>query len=156
MNTILSIDRDIKTLEVTSSAFKNGNSIPKKYTCDGYNVNPPLLIEKIPESAKSLVVIVEDPDAPVRAWTHWLVWNIIPIKHIKENSAPGKQGTTDFRLQKYSGPCPPSGTHHYHFKVYALDDLLNLNQSATKHDLEKVMASHIISFGELIGTYQRL
>jgi Raf kinase inhibitor-like YbhB/YbcL family protein len=147
---------DIKTLTVTSDAFKDRTYIPTKYTYDGENINPPLKIENIPHEAKSLVLIVEDVDAPEKTWVHWLVWNITPSGKIKENTVPGIEGISDFRHHHYSGPCPPVGTHHYYFKIYALDDLLNLNTTITKPDLEKAMSTHIIGYGQLVGTYKRV
>lgn len=155
MSINLSIVEDIKALQVVCSEFSAGDIIPKKYTCDGENINPPLVINKIPEEAKSLVLIVDDPDAPIRPWTHWVVWNISPKKKIKEKSIPGIEGTTDFRIHSYSGPCPPFGIHHYHFKIYALDTLLDLSKDATKIEVEKKMSPHIVAFGELIGIYKR-
>lgn len=155
MISAIQIKEDIKTLDISSSAFVHKNYIPKKYTCDGENVNPSLSIKNLPNKTKSLVIIVDDPDASVRTWTHWLVWNVPPTHKIKENSKPGTEGVTDFREQKYNGPCPPSGLHHYHFKIYALDSLLYLNHKATKHDVEKEMSSHILAFGEIVGLYTR-
>lgn len=155
MSTAPLIKEEIKTLIVSSPAFMHRGFIPEKYTCDGENINPPLIIEKIPESAKSLVLIVDDPDAPVRVWTHWLVWNIMPAKTIKEKSIPGVQGMTDFRSQRYKGPCPPKGLHQYHFRVYALDALLDLKPGASRHEVEKEMSSHVIAYGELTGMYER-
>jgi Raf kinase inhibitor-like YbhB/YbcL family protein len=146
---------EIKTMIITSEAFKDHESIPKKYTGDGQNINPPLKLKNVPIETKSLVLIVEDPDAPIRTWVHWIVWNIPPTVKIKENSIPGTEGINDFREHHYVGPCPPSGTHHYHYKIYALDDLLYINDNATKEKAEKIMSSHIIAFGELTGTYSR-
>lgn len=146
---------DIKTLYITSMAFESQTYIPVEYTCDGKNINPPITVKNIPEETKSLVLIVEDPDAPTKNWVHWVVWNIPPSGKIKENSIPGTEGINDFGKHHYGGPCPPSGTHHYHFKIYALDDLLNLDSGATKQEVEKAMSSHIIAFGELVGIYRR-
>ena len=146
---------DYKQLDISSSAFSAQGMIPAKYTCDGENVNPPLDIEHIPEEAKCLVLIVDDPDAPVNTCVHWLVWNIPVTHHIKENKAHGTEGLNDFQQQHYSGPCPPSGTHRYFFKVYALDALLDLPANTKKAELEKAMSLHIIGFGELIGLYTR-
>lgn len=146
---------DYIQLKVTSSAFENEKMIPVRYTCDGQNLNPPLDIEHIPELSKSLVLIVEDPDAPVRAWVHWLVWNIPVTHHLKENNVHGIEGFNDFLQNHYGGPCPPHGTHRYFFKVYALDSLLNLKTGAKRNELEKIMSEHIIGFGELIGLYKR-
>lgn len=149
------LSKDIKALEITSDAFENQTSVPVKYTCDGENINPPLSIKNIPNEAKSLVVIIDDPDAPIRAWVHWIMWNIPVSRKIKENSAPGIEGWNDFRNQNYGGPCPISGTHKYFFKVYALNELLDLNPAATKTELEKAMNPYIIAFGELVGLYKR-
>lgn len=146
---------DYKQLDISSSAFSAQGMIPAKYTCDGENVNPPLDIEHIPEEAKCLALIVDDPDAPVNTWVHWLVWNIPVTHHIKENKVHGTEGLNDFQQQHYSGPCPPSGTHRYFFKVYALDALLDLPANTKKAELEKAMSLHIIGFGELIGLYTR-
>ena len=146
------------SLKVTSSAFSDGGKIPKKYTCDDSNVNPLLRIENIPNTVKSLALIVDDPDAPGRTWTHWLVWNIDPkTTEIGENSAPQNavQGTSDFGNARYGGPCPPSGTHRYYFRAYALDNVLSLPGSATRSAVEKAMAGHIIAKGTLMGTYSR-
>lgn len=146
-------------MKISSSAFLNNQEIPKKYTCDGEDVNPPLIIEEIPKNAKSLVLIVDDPDAPVGTWVHWVVFNINPkIKEIKENSVPKEAilGRNDFGKLEYGGPCPPAGTHRYFFKVYALDKVLNLGQGATKMELEKEMRDHILDWGELVGLYKRL
>lgn len=146
---------DYKQMDVSSSAFSAQGVIPTKYTCDGENVSPPLQIDHIPEEAKCLALIVDDPDAPVNTWVHWLVWNIPVTHHIKENEVHGTEGINDFQQQHYGGPCPPSGMHRYFFKVYALDALLELPGSTKKAELEKAMSSHIIGFGELIGLYTR-
>lgn len=146
---------DYKQLKVSSKAFQIEELIPLKYTCDGSNINPPLDIEHIPEEAKSLVLIVDDPDAPINTWVHWIIWNIPVTHHIKENQVHGIEGINDFQQHHYGGPCPPSGTHRYFFKVYALDELLNLPTTTNKFQLEKAMSDHIIAFGELIGLYKR-
>jgi Raf kinase inhibitor-like YbhB/YbcL family protein len=145
-------------LNIYSPAFKNNSHIPAKYTCDGQDLNPPLLIENVPSGAKSLALIVDDPDAPVGTWVHWVVWNIPPgSKEIKENSVPqdARQGINDFGKHNYGGPCPPPGTHRYFFKLYALDTLLNLGANSTKADLENAMAGHIIEQAQIIGLYKR-
>ena len=144
-----------KLLKITSAAFKENGAIPVKYSCDGVNVSPPLDIEHIPEEAKSLAVIVDDPDAPAGTWVHWVMWNIPITHHIKENEAHGMQGTNDYSKNIYCGPCPPGGTHRYFFKVYALDNTLDLPDSATKNHLENAMGGHILAFGELIGLDSR-
>lgn len=146
---------DYKPLKVSSTAFENDGMIPVEYTCDGSNINPPLDIDHIPEEAKCLVLIVDDPDAPVGTWVHWVVWNIPVTHHIKEDQVHGIEGMNDFQQPAYCGPCPPSGTHRYFFKVYALDALLTLPANTRKAQLEKEMSEHIIAFGELVGLYTR-
>jgi Raf kinase inhibitor-like YbhB/YbcL family protein len=146
---------DYKLLTVSSSAFKDNEFIPIDYTCDGKNISPPLEIGHIPEKAKCLALIVDDPDAPGSTWVHWVVWNIPVTHHIRENEIHGTEGINDFKKHHYGGPCPPSGTHRYFFKVYALDSLLDLPDSAGKQQLEKAMSGSIIAFGELIGLYKR-
>lgn len=145
----------VKNLVVKSPAFENNNRIPTKYTCDGDNVNPPLTIEGAPEETKSLVLILDDPDAAAGTWNHWLVWNIPPTHKIKEDMVPGTQGVNTAGKRDYGGPCPPSGTHRYFFKVYALDTELNSNPNSQKEDIEKAMQSHILAQGELLGLYRR-
>ena len=142
-------------LVVTSPAFIHNGHIPLKYTCDGLDVNPPLLIQGIPEKARCLVLIVDDPDAPIGTWVHWVVWNIPLRRRIDENSVPGVQGLNDFRKHSYGGPCPPSGTHRYFFKVYALDAKLDLSINHGKRDVEMAMKGHILSQGQLIGLFSR-
>jgi len=145
-------------MKLSSPAFENNQTIPSKYTCDGEDISPSLEISETPEGAKSLVLIIDDPDAPMGTWDHWIVWNITPlISSIEENSIPegAVQGTNSFGKQPYGGPCPPSGVHHYRFKLYALDTRLELNPSSTKKDVEKAMEDHILDQAELIGLYQR-
>lgn len=143
-------------LKITSSVFEHNKNIPSKYTCDGENINPPLTITGIPGAAQSLVLICDDPDAPSKTWVHWVVWNIpITMKEIAKHSVPGIEGITDFGSKGYGGPCPPSGTHRYFFKIYALDTTLNLPANSTKKDVEKAMKGHIIEQAELIGLYKR-
>lgn len=146
---------EYKPLYISSSAFESNQAIPVKYTCEGKDLNPPIDIDGIPEKAHCLALIVDDPDAPGKTWVHWVVWNIPITHHIKENSVPGEQGWTDFGRNTWGGPCPPSGTHRYFFKVYALGTLLELSSKATKKDLEKAMGEHILAYGELVGVYKR-
>lgn len=152
-----------KTMELTGDAFKNNDMIPRKYTCDGENISPPLKLNKIPEKTSSLALIVDDPDAPVGTFVHWVMYNI-PANTTKFNEGiPDReelpdgsiQGKNDFGKIGYGGPCPPGGTHRYFFKLYALDDNLNLSPGATKQQLEKTMNGHIIEMTELIGLYKR-
>lgn len=145
----------MEKLTITSSVFKNKGVIPAKYTCDGEDVNPPLSVEGIPEETESLVLIVDDPDAPMGTWDHWVVWDIPPTKKIEENSVPGTEGLNDFGKHSYGGPCPPSGTHRYFFKVYALDTKLDLPSNSRKRNVEKAMEGHILTKGEIIGLYSR-
>lgn len=146
---------DYKLLKISSAVFKADGMIPPQFTCDGENVNPPLDIKDIPEEAKCLALIVDDPDAPGGTWAHWIVWNIPVTHHIKENHIQGIEGRNDFHKNKYGGPCPPSGIHRYFFKVYALDALLDLPLNSDKAKLERTMSEHIIGFGELIGLYKK-
>jgi hypothetical protein len=146
---------EYKPLSITSSAFKTMKPIPSRYTCEGEDINPPIDIGGIPEKAHSLVLIVDDPDASGKTWVHWIMWNIPITHHIKENSVPGEQGWNDFKRITWGGPCPPSGTHRYFFKVYALDSLLDLRSNATKKELEQAMGDHILAYGELVGLYQK-
>ena len=147
--------RAVSTLTISSPAFVPMGLIPEKYTCDGANVNPPLDIANIPAAAKCLVLIVDDPDAPAGTWDHWIVWNIPPNGQITENTVPGIEGMNDFGKHRYGGPCPPGGVHRYYFKVYALDQLLNLPVTTRKTGLEKAMEGHILAKGELVGKYRR-
>lgn len=145
-----------KVINLSSSAFGNNELIPAKYTCDGLNVSPPLQIGGIPPEAKSLALIVDDPDAPRGTWVHWVIWNIpVTIDQINENEAPGVQGMNDFHRNEYGGPCPPSGTHRYFFKLYALDKILDAPAGTPKLQLGKYIDDHIIGYGELIGLYKR-
>ena len=115
----------MKELVVKSPAFEANKQLPKKYCCDGQEINPPLKIDGVPEEAKTLVLIVDDPDAPSGTFDHWVVWNIpASMANIGENTVPGMEGLNSARAQGYMGPCPPSGTHRYFFKVYALDTAL--------------------------------
>lgn len=140
-----------------SPAFVHEQQIPAKYTCQGEDISPPLKINGIPSHTKTLVLIVDDPDAPMGTWDHWVVWNIPPVDDIPENSLPEEavQGKNSWGKNTYGGPCPPSGTHRYYFKLYALDDTLNLTPNTTKTDLEGVMEGHVIGETFLMGTYKK-
>ena len=109
-----------KTLKVSSLSFSNGGHTPKKYSCEGENINPPLEISGFPPETKTLAVIVEDPDAPKGVFDHWIIWNIFPNEPIAENNVPGISGLNSYGTEGYRGPCPPSGSHRYFFKVCAL------------------------------------
>jgi Raf kinase inhibitor-like YbhB/YbcL family protein len=144
------------SISVTSPAFQAGGDIPAKFTCNGANMNPELRISGVPNEAKSLVLIVDDPDAPHGLFTHWIAWNIDPkTTDIGENSAPagGVQGANDFGKRNYGGPCPPSGTHRYFFKIFALDTRLDLKPSARRAELDAAMRGHTVAQGELMARY---
>ena len=144
-------------MKITSSAFQEGGNIPSKFSCDGGNTSPPLQISNVPPEAKSLVLIVDDPDAPSGLFTHWAVWNISPqTSTVAEGSTPkGVQGTNDFGRSGYGGPCPPSGMHRYYFKIFALDRELDLPFGAKRSQLEAALKGHAIAQGELMGRYSR-
>ena len=144
-------------IKITSSAFQEGGNIPSKFSCDGGNASPPLQISGVPSAAKTLVLIVDDPDAPGGLFTHWIVWNIPPqTTTIPEGSgAKGTQGKNDFGRSGYGGPCPPSGTHRYAFKVFALDRQLDLSGGAKRAQLDAAIKGHVIAQGELTGRYSR-
>jgi len=150
-------------IKIKSSAFKEGDMIPQKYTCDGPNVSPPLTWGEVPDNTKSLALISDDPDAPVGTWVHWVIYNIPPtIKELPENIPPQKtiengaqQGINDFRMIGYGGPCPPGGIHRYYFKLYALDKTLDVAPGMTKAQLVHAMEGHVLAQGQLMGRYQR-
>ncbi len=145
-------------LHITSTAFKHHQSIPKIHTCQGSDINPPLTITNIPAETQSLALIVEDPDAPVGIWIHWLVFNIPPTGDrlsVKENSMPGIPGKNSWNHSAYGGPCPPTGTHRYFFRIYALDKELDIKEGCTKIALLDAMKNHILAQGELMGLYQK-
>ena len=144
-----------KTL-IVKSVFEYGKAIPKKYTCEGENVNPPLFIDNIPKEAKSLAIIMDDPDAPNGTFVHWVLWNH-PLENVKENTNEGESGINSFGKNGYGGPCPPKGhkDHRYYFKVYAVDEMLKLSKNTTKEELLKVIENKTVAKGELMGTYRR-
>jgi Raf kinase inhibitor-like YbhB/YbcL family protein len=145
-----------KSMKITSPAFQEGGDIPAKFSRDGENINPALRISGTPADAKSLVLIMDDPDAPVVLFTHWLVWNIDPkTTEIAEHSVPSGavQGTNDFPGAGYGGPQPPSGTHRYYVKIFALDQTLSLRAGAKRKELDKAMNGHVIAQGQLMGRY---
>ncbi|HEX8898297.1 MAG TPA: YbhB/YbcL family Raf kinase inhibitor-like protein [Chthoniobacterales bacterium] len=147
-----------KNLNITSPAFQEGGEIPGKFSRDGANANPALHISGTPPDAKSLVLIVDDPDAPGGLFNHWLVWNVDPkTTDIAEHSVPSGavQGTNDFPGQRYDGPQPPSGTHRYFFKIFALDQKLNLHAGAKRKELDAAMKGHVIAQGQLMGRYTK-
>ncbi len=143
-------------MKISSTAFEHNQTIPVKYTCKGQDINPPLQISDVPSGTKSLVLINDDPDAPGGMWIHWVIFNIAPdTKEIRENSIPGLQGSNDFGRNDYGGPCPPSGTHRYFYKIYALDTALPLKEGGSKVQVEKAMRGHILAQAELIGLYKK-
>ena len=144
-------------MKITSSAFQQGGNIPSKFSCDGANTSPPLQISDVPPETKSVVLIVDDPDAPSGLFTHWAVWNISPqTSTIAEGNAPkGVHGTNDFGKSGYGGPCPPSGTHRYYFRIFALDRELDLPSGAKRSQLDAAMKGHVVAQGELMGRYAR-
>ena len=144
-------------MKLTSSAFTHNGQIPSEFTCDSSDSSPPLTISDAPPNAKSLVLIMDDPDAPVGTWDHWIVFNIPPTtKQIPQDTEPnGLGGKNSWGKTGYGGPCPPSGTHRYFFKLYALDTKLNLPEGSTKKQIEAAMQGHILAKAELIGTYKR-
>lgn len=142
-----------ETITVKSPAFAEYEYIPSKYTCNGSDINPELNLIDIPKGTKSLALIVEDSD--VRdSFVHWLMWNIPVQNKIEENSAPGVQGRNGNNLNRYMGACPPSGTHHYHFRIYALDTTLDLPINTDRNALLKAIDKHVLGFGELVGLYK--
>lgn len=152
------------TMQLTSTAFAEGQPIPSKYTCDGENVSPPLAWDGVPEGTKSIALIVDDPDSPVGIWVHWVLYDLpatateLPENLPKNQYIPGgaKQGLNDFKHLGYGGPCPPSGkAHRYYLKLYALDRVLELKPGATKKEVESAMEKHTIAQGQLMGTYKR-
>jgi Raf kinase inhibitor-like YbhB/YbcL family protein len=150
-------------IAITSPVFDEGGMIPRRYTCDGEDVSPPLEWGNVPEGTDSLALICDDPDAPMGTWVHWVIFDIpasirelpanIPPERIIENGA--KQGLNDFRKFGYGGPCPPGGTHRYYFKLYALDTITNLESAISKEQLLKAMEGHILAEGQLMGRYKR-
>jgi Raf kinase inhibitor-like YbhB/YbcL family protein len=145
----------MKELIVTSPAFEANQHIPQEYTCQG--PNPPLSIEGIPENAKSLALILDDPDAPSGTFDHWIVWNIPPSQNkIAKHTIPGIQGLNSDQEHGYIGPCPPPGKpHRYIFRVFSLDIMLGLGANSNKKDLEKAMKGHVLAEGKLIGLFGR-
>ena len=158
--------KEIKPLTVTSAAFRHNEMIPAKYTCDGENISPPIAWEGAPEGTESFVLIADDPDAPMGIWVHWIIFNIpdtvtslpenVPAKVTLENGI--HQGMSSFKQTGYGGPCPPSGTHRYFYKVYAVDTSVDVLEPryANKEKVLDAIEGHVLAYGELIGTYRRL
>jgi len=144
-------------MKIESSAFKANQPIPTKFTCEGDDVSPALRLSEVPKGAKSLALIVDDPDAPRGTFDHWIAWNIPATATVlSEGASVPKQGRNGFGDLRYRGPCPPPGKpHRYFFKLYALDTLLDLAEGASKGDVEKAMKGHILAEAQLVGTYAR-
>ena len=161
-NTTASSQDQKTAIKVTSTAFKEGEAIPRQYTCDGVNISPSLEWTPTP-GAKTVAIVCDDPDAPAGTWTHWLVYNLpgatmglienMPAQ--EKVGGSGMQGTNDFVKIGYGGPCPPRGTHRYFFKLYALDTELPLKPGATKDQLMKAMEGHVMAQGQLMGRYAK-
>ena len=144
-------------LTITSTAFKNDGMIPMKYSCEGGENSPPLHIAGIPDGARSVALILHDPDAPMKGgFTHWVIWNLDTDGNIPENFKGAGQGQNSMKQNSYKGMCPPTGTHHYHFMVYALDTKLELDKNTDKAGLEKAMQGHILAKGDLVGLYKKV
>ncbi len=156
--------KEVKKMVLTSPAFKEGEMIPREYTCEGKDISPALQWKGVPEKTRSFALICDDPDAPMGTWVHWVIWNIPatasglpegiePEKELKDGT---RQGKNDFRRIGYGGPCPPPGpAHRYFFKLYALDSKLDLRPGATKSELLKAMEGHILAEAHLMGKYKR-
>lgn len=158
------VDEGDTEMKIMSSAFNEGEPIPRVYTCDGKDLSPPLSWEEAPDGTRSLVLIGDDPDAPMGTWVHWVLYNIPPDTTALAQGMPtdtaledgSKQGVTDFGRPGYGGPCPPKGKpHRYFFKLYALDTLLEFEGKVKKEDVEKAMKDHILAEAQIMGTYQR-
>ncbi|MBI5397972.1 YbhB/YbcL family Raf kinase inhibitor-like protein [Candidatus Woesearchaeota archaeon] len=155
--------REVASIEVPSAltlsspAFEDGKPIPKKYSCQGPAVSPPLTVESVPQKAQSLVLIMSDPDAPLGEFSHWILWNIPVNATLEEGKYPkgATQGLNDGTKHDYFGPCPPSGTHQYAFKLYALDTTLDLDHNSQQRDVEEAMKGHVLAKTALVGTYQK-
>lgn len=150
-------------IKITSSAFEEGGMIPSKYTCDGADISPPLQWDSVPDGTASIALISDDHDAPMGTWVHWVLYNLpADVNHLPENMPDDetlpdgtRQGLTDFGKTGYGGPCPPSGTHRYYFKIYALDKKIDVAIVIDKEGLLKEMQGHIIAQGQLMGKYKR-
>ncbi len=150
-------------MKLTSSAFVEGGMIPKEYTCDGDDISPPLAWSAVPTGAKSLALICDDPDAPVGTWVHWVLFNLPPTRaglpervSAEKDAAGGMHGINSWKRLGYGGPCPPSGTHRYFFKLYALDTTLSLDNKAAAKDVQAALGGHVLAQAQLMGKYQRL
>lgn len=148
----------MKQLQISSPVFKNRGTIPSKYTCDGEDINPPLIFENVPEDIQSLTLLVEDLDSYGKPWLHWAILNIDPrTTHVSEDSVPGNciEIMTDFGKAEYGGPCPANGIHRYIFKLFALNQTLEVTEDTTLAEIYHAIEGHIIERAELIGLYER-
>lgn len=152
------------TLQLTSTDFSSGGDIPKRFTCEGDDTSPALQWKEPPAGTQSFALIAVDPDAPVGTWVHWVIYDLPPTQRSLAQNFPkteqsndgSRQGTNDFKMIGYGGPCPPPGTpHRYFFKLYALNIKLNLEPGATKKEVERAMQGHILARGEYLGRYSR-
>lgn len=148
-------------MRIISSGFKQGEKIPEKYTCEGQDISPPLAFEDVPDHAKSLVLIVDDPDVPAyisaeQNWDHWILFNIDPyVRQIAENQTVGKRGKSSSGRLGYEGPCPPDREHRYFFRLFALDTMLDVDEGITKKELLLKINGHVIAIAELMGRYEK-
>ncbi|MFA5231154.1 MAG: YbhB/YbcL family Raf kinase inhibitor-like protein [Candidatus Omnitrophota bacterium] len=142
-------------MRLSSPEFEHNGYLPRKFTCQGEKINPALIIDAIPFQAKSLALIVEDPDAVGGNFVHWIVYNIPIVGRIEEDTIPGKQGINSLGGLAYVSPCPPTGTHRYFFKIYALDAMLNYDEGLSRLELEKEISAHLLDKAELIGLFQK-
>lgn len=150
-------------MELKSAAFSQGQAIPARYTCDGKDVSPLLTWTEGPRGTRSFALIADDPDAPTGTWVHWVIYNLPPATRQIPEGVPADerlpdgtiQGKTDFGRTGYGGPCPPSGTHRYFFRLFALDTALSLPPASTAKQLKKAMQGHILAEAEVMGTYRR-
>ena len=153
----------MQNISISAEAFQSGGAIPEEYTCDGSDVSPALSWRGIPANAKSIALIMDDPDAPMGTFVHWVLFNIPPGTAKLPRGVPknrtlndgSSQGITDFGRTGYGGPCPPGGTHRYYFRLYALDTMLDLQPGSSRKQLENAMKGHILAQGELMGKYER-
>jgi len=144
------------TIRISSPAFKDGAIMPSRFSCEGENINPPLLVKNLPPETKSLALIMEDPDAPKGTFDHWVMWNIKPTQLIEENTSPGIQGLNSRGTNQYLGPCPPYGTHRYRFILFALDSRIELDKNSGKAALKVAMEGHLMGQGEITGLYKKV
>jgi Raf kinase inhibitor-like YbhB/YbcL family protein len=146
----------VAVFAISSDAFEEGATIPSRYTCDGANVSPPLSFAGPPAGTRSLALVVDDPDAPVGTFTHWLAWGIEPSADgLDEGQAAPREGRNGFGTTGYAGPCPPRGRHRYFFRLHALDTELNLEPGADRDQLDRALDGHVLETAELMGGYER-